>query len=215
MVAFDLYGTVLDVSGLAARLTPLVGARAPELLARWRKRQLERTWTLPYEPFDAVTAHALVDVAPELSEALRAPMCATWLTLPAHPDAAQALRQLGEAGVRRAILSNGTAAMIKSALDAAGLAVDEIRSADEVRAYKTDPRVYALVPRETTLFVSGNAWDADGAKKHGLQVAFIDRGGPSPSLAPDVHVKSLAELAAVVRAGSHRGVAKDADPRGG
>src|SRR5215813_6272865 len=141
-VAFDLYGTLLDVSGLAARLTPWVGDRAPELLARWRKRQLERTWTLPYEPFDAVTAQALSDVAPELDEKTRERMCATWLALPAHPDAGEALRKLGEAGIRRAVLSNGTAPMIKSAVEAAGLAIDEIRSADEVKAYKTDPRVY-------------------------------------------------------------------------
>lgn len=201
LVAFDLYGTLLDVSGLAGKLTQFVGARAPELLAAWRKRQLERTWTLAYEPFDAVTAHALEEVAPELDARVRAAMCATWLALPAHPDAAECLRKLGNAGVRRAILSNGTRAMIQSALDAAGLAVDEIRSADEVKAYKTDPRVYALVPRDTTLFVSGNAWDADGAKKSGLSVAFIDRAGAQPSLTPDLRVKSLVELSLQINRG--------------
>src|SRR5437588_6916187 len=170
MVAFDLYGTLLDVGGLASRLTPFVGPHAVDLLADWRKRQLERTWeiasgALAYEPFNAVTAHALEEVAPQLSEETRRQMCATWFTLPAHPDAAQALRQLGEAGIRRAVLSNGTTAMIKSAVEAAGLAIDEIRSADEVHAYKTDARVYALVPKATTLFVSGNAWDAEGARR--------------------------------------------------
>ncbi|MCA1829448.1 MAG: HAD-IA family hydrolase, partial [Myxococcales bacterium] len=156
------------------------------------------TWTLAYEPFDAVTAHALEDVAPQLAPGVREKMSATWLTLPAHPDAAEALRKLGHAGIRRAVLSNGTAAMIRSAVDAAGLPIDEIRSADEVKAYKTDQRVYALVPKGTTLFVSGNAWDADGAKKYGHDVAFIDRGGPAPTLAPNVRVRSLTELAAAV-----------------
>jgi 2-haloalkanoic acid dehalogenase type II len=206
MVAFDLYGTLLDVGGLAARLTPFVGAHAPELLAQWRKRQLERTWSLPYEPFDEVTAHALEDVAPQLPSETQAQMCATWFTLPAHPDAAQALRQLGEAGIRRAVLSNGTLTMIRAALDAAGLEVDEIRSADEVRAYKTEARVYALVPKGTTLFVSGNAWDAEGAKRYGHDVAFIDRGGPQPGLTPDIRVGSLAQVAAVVRGWRDHGV---------
>lgn len=199
-VAFDLYGTLLDVSGLASRLAPFIGAQAPELLARWRKRQLERTWTLPYEPFDAVTMHALDDVAPDLADDVREKMCATWLALPAHPDAVDALQTLGSKGVRRAVLSNGTAAMIRSAVDAAGLPIDEIRSADEVKAYKTDPRVYALAPKGTTLFVSGNAWDADGAKKYGHDVAFIDRGGPPPVTPVDVRVRSLAELAKIVTA---------------
>ena len=85
MVAFDLYGTLLDVGGLASRLTPFVGAQAADLLSLWRKRQLERTWQLAYEPFDAVTAHALEDVAPHLSSETREQMCATWLTLPAPP----------------------------------------------------------------------------------------------------------------------------------
>ncbi|MCA1829859.1 MAG: hypothetical protein LC689_23320, partial [Myxococcales bacterium] len=61
LIAFDLYGTLLDVSGLASRLAPFVGPQAADLLASWRNRQLERTWTLAYEPFDAVTAHALED----------------------------------------------------------------------------------------------------------------------------------------------------------
>jgi uncharacterized RmlC-like cupin family protein len=76
--------------------------------------------------------------------------------------------------------------------------VDEVHSADEVRAYKTDARVYALVPKERTLFVSANGWDAEGAKRNGLTVAWIDRGTPAPGLPPDFHVHSLAELAALV-----------------
>jgi uncharacterized RmlC-like cupin family protein len=88
--------------------------------------------------------------------------------------------------------------MIRAALSAAELEVDEMRSADEVRAYKTDPRVYALLPRERTLFVSGNGWDAEGAKRTGLTVAWIDRGTPQPALAPDFHLHSLADVAALI-----------------
>jgi 2-haloacid dehalogenase len=187
LVAFDLYGTLTDVSGLAARLVPFAGETAKTLLAAWRKRQLERTWELnargAYEPFDEVTAHSLEEVAPQLAPEVRAKMCATWLTLPAWPDAAPTLEKLRAKGLRRGVLSNGTLPMIRSAVKAAGLSLDELRSADEVRAYKTDPRVYALVPKETTLFVSGNGWDAEGAKRYGLSVAWIDRGGPAPGAA--------------------------------
>jgi len=203
LVAFDLYGTLLDVSGLAQRLVPFAGDGAAGLLARWRKRQLERTWELnargAYQPFDEVTAAALLEVAPQFAADAREKMCATWLTLPAFADAAPALKELRESGRRTAVLSNGTRAMIRAAVDAAGLAVDELRSVDEVRAYKTDPRVYALLPPATTLFVSGNGWDAEGAKKAGLAVAWIDRGGPAPGAAPDLRVPSLAALAEAVR----------------
>jgi 2-haloalkanoic acid dehalogenase type II len=201
-VVFDLYGTLLDVGGLAGRLRPFLGDAAPELLGRWRKAQIERTWELnrrgEYEPFDEVTSRALAEVAPQLAAEVRAQMCATWLSLPAFADAAAALETLARAGVQRWILSNGTFAMIRAALDAAGLVLDEVRSADQVRAYKTDPRVYSLVPREGTLFVSGNGWDAEGAKRFGLAVAWLDRGGPAPGAAPDLRFGSLAELAAQV-----------------
>jgi uncharacterized RmlC-like cupin family protein len=100
--------------------------------------------------------------------------------------------------VRRAILSNGTPVMIRAALAAADLDVDEVLSADDVRAYKPQPSVYALLQRERSLFVSANGWDAQGAKRNGLTVAWIDRGTPPPEVAPDLHVHSLAEVAAAV-----------------
>jgi len=204
LVAFDLYGTLLDISGLAGRLSGLLGADATSLLAAWRVAQIERTWELnrlgQYEPFDRVTDWALAKVAPDVDPALRTRMSDAWLTLPAYPDAAAALRQLAAAGVRTAILSNGTRAMIESALRAAGLEVGTVRSVDEVGAYKTDPRAYALLdelaPRGETLFVSANGWDAEGAKRDGRTVCWIDRGGPPPGLVPDFSVRSLAELAA-------------------
>src|SRR6266853_2514673 len=116
-VAFDLYGTLLDVGGLAERLRAFAGDSAPQLLVAWRKAQLERTWELnrrgEYEPFDEVTARALAQVAPHLSPEVMERACKAWLTVPAHPDAAAALRQLHAADVRCAVLSNGTAPMIR------------------------------------------------------------------------------------------------------
>ncbi|TMB13924.1 MAG: haloacid dehalogenase type II [Deltaproteobacteria bacterium] len=199
LVAFDLYGTLLDVSGLAKRLEPYAGPQAADLLSSWRKAQLERTWReKAYEPFDMVTARALEEVAPRLGAQDRLRMCETWLSLPPFPDARAALESLRRARIRRAVLSNGTPAMIRAALAAADLEVDDLFSADDVRAYKPDPKVYALLRREGTLFVSANGWDAEGAKRSGLTVAWIDRGTPPPGLAPDLRVHSLGELAAAV-----------------
>ena len=202
LVAFDLYGTLLDISGLARRMRPIVGEKAEVLLARWRKAQLERTWRLNreggYEPWDRVTLAALEEVAPELPAKDRETLAQLWLTVPAFPDAAVTLAGLKEAGVRRAVLSNGTRAMIAQALDVASLGVDRILSADDVRVYKTDPRVYALLDtvavRAHTLFVSSNGWDADGARRDGRTVAWIDRGGDPPATPANYRIASLSEL---------------------
>ncbi len=202
-VAFDLYGTLLDIGGLAARMEPLVGEAATELLARWRKQQVERSWECnrrgEYEPWDRVTAAALAASAPQLSPALRTQLEELWSTVPAYADADRALSEIRRRGARSAILSNGTRAMIESALGAAGLEVDRILSANDVGVYKTDPRVYALLdgeaPREATLFVSSNGWDAEGARRNGRTVAWIDRGGEPPGIPPTYRLRSLAEIA--------------------
>jgi 2-haloalkanoic acid dehalogenase type II len=201
-VAFDLYGTLLNIGGLAERLKPIVGSEAEALLAKWRKAQIERTWRLneeaKYEPFDAVTANSLAEVAPQLSAGQRRQAESIWNDPPAYPDAKAALEQLKKAKIRRIVLSNGTLPMIQTALQNAGLEIDEVKSADEVKAYKTDPRVYELVPKEGTLFVSGNGWDAEGATKFGLSVAWLDRGGPKPGVPTALHFHSLSEVAAHV-----------------
>ena len=203
LVAFDLYGTLLDIGGLAARMEPLVGETAPDLLARWRKEQVERSWecnrTGQYEPWDRVTAAALEASALQLSPAVRAQLGELWSTVPAYADAGSTLSEIRRRGARCAVLSNGTRAMIESALEAAGLEMDRILSADDVGVYKTDPRVYALLDgeasRETTLFVSSNGWDAEGARRDARTVAWIDRGGEPPGISPTYRLGSLAEIA--------------------
>jgi 2-haloacid dehalogenase len=205
LLAFDLYGTLLDLAPLAGRLRALGAADPEKLLKDWRKAQLERTWHLneigKYEPFDAVTANALAQVAPEIDAKTRARMADEWLTLPAHADAPAAFKAMAAAKVRCTILSNGTAKMIRAALTAAKLDM-EVRSVDEVKVYKPDPRVYALLdsmaPRERTLFVSSNPFDSDGCKRTGRIVAFVDRHGQAPTIAPDLRVNSLTELVKAV-----------------
>jgi 2-haloacid dehalogenase len=202
LVAFDLYGTLLDISKLVSRMEPLVQSGAANLLARWRKAQLERTWRLNregrYERWDHVTTAALAEVAPELSQATREHLSELWLALPAYPDAAATLAALRAAGARRAILSNGTRAMIAKALEENSLVVDHILSADDVRVYKTHPKVYALLDkqavRDRTLFVSSNGWDADGARREARITAWIDRGGDPPQIPPAYCVASLSEI---------------------
>lgn len=210
LVAFDLYGTLLDVSVLGLLIQNIVGREAASLLPRWRKAQLERSWRIArgaeYEPWDAVTLAALEDVAPEMPRETRLRLAGLWRTVPAFPDAGATLIALKNAGVSRVVLSNGTRAMIRSALDAAGLEVDRVLSADDVRVFKTAPRVYALLDtlagRDRTLFVSSNGWDVDGALRTGRLVAWIDRGGEPPETEPTHRVAALSEIVGLAQGAS-------------
>jgi 2-haloacid dehalogenase len=96
--------------------------------------------------------------------------------------------------------------MIRAALKEAGLEVERILSADDVRVYKTDPRVYALldgeIDRPRTLFVSSNGWDVDGAIAAGRTVAWIDRGGEPPRSPPAYRITFLSELSGLIRSPS-------------
>jgi 2-haloacid dehalogenase len=93
------------------------------------------------------------------------------------------LRRLKEMGMKTAILSNGSPAMLDAAVASAGLGgyLDAILSVERVGVFKPNSRVYDLVgqhfncgPQEV-LFVSANGWDAAGATGYGFETAWVNR----------------------------------------
>ena len=162
-----------------------------------------------YAPFDQLTADGLDFAAEKLSVHLTAPqrteLLSAYETLPAHPDAVATLKALSEKGLTLGVLSNGTPAMLASALEAAGLAahLPVVLSVDAVRAYKTANAAYQLGPEALKLvageigFVSSNAWDAAGASWFGYRVFWVNRGRePMERLGvlPEAEGRSLTEV---------------------
>ena len=126
-----------------------------------------------------------------------------YLSLACFPEVKTALGRL--AGRPRAVLSNGSPAMLAAAVAASGLGamLDHVISVDRVKTYKPSPRVYALgsealgLPTGELLFVSSNGWDVAGAKAFGYQVAWCNRSGaPEEELGvrPDLIVSALDAL---------------------
>jgi 2-haloacid dehalogenase len=130
-------------------------------------------------------------------------------TLAAFPEVPGVLRTLRQSGFRTAILSNGSPAMLDSAVSGAGLAAmfDAVLSADAVGAFKTHPKVYQYaldqleVPASAVAFQSSNAWDAHGAADFGMRVVWCNRYGQRRERLPGspVHeIRTLAELPALL-----------------
>ena len=217
-VVFDAYGTLFDVASASERARSALGDRWQPLAELWRAKQLQYTWLRSlmgrHADFWRVTGDAL-DFAMEslgvADDGLRARLMSLYERLGAYPDARPAVEALRRAGLRRAILSNGAPRMLAAASEAAGLAplLDAVLSVEEVGIYKPSPSVYRIAldalrlwPAEV-LFVSANGWDACGAKAFGFRVAWCNRAGqPRERIPeqPDVAIRSLAELPALVGA---------------
>ena len=139
--------------------------------------------------------------APTSSTAYRSLAC--------YPEVEGVLDALRGAGMRTAILSNGSRAMLDAAVASAGLRsrMDAVLSVDEVCVFKPHPDVYQLacdrlgVAREAVCFMSSNAWDACGAATFGFRVAWVNRFGQSRERlpdAPDVEIATLDPLPGLV-----------------
>jgi len=201
-VFVDVFGTLLSLAPLADACEEVVPGRGAELAARWRARQVEATWLRTamgtWTDFDKVTAQALgvacedvagtaADSRVRISDQRR--LAGAFERLPVAEGAVETLRSLRAAGVATGVLSNGSAGQLARIVARHSLhdVLDHVLSVDVVRAYKPDPRVYALaveacaLPVDRIGFVTANGWDAAGAGAFGFRVAWL-RGEGSPAM---------------------------------
>jgi 2-haloacid dehalogenase len=213
---FDAYGTLFDFASACERCAAQLAGKAGELTALWRTKQLQYTWLRGMQgrhaDFWQVTGDAL-DYALETlaidEPPLRATLMDLYLSLAPFPEVPETLRRLKELGFKNAILSNGSPAMLQSAVDNAriGELLDAVISVEEVGVYKPHPKVYeravvrlGIAPQEIA-FQSSNAWDAYAASAFGMTVVWCNRYGQRRERlpgAPDAEVRSLAELPALL-----------------
>ncbi|MFA5950936.1 MAG: haloacid dehalogenase type II [Hyphomicrobium sp.] len=211
-VAFDAF-TVFDPRSVNATAEALFPGRGMELMNVWRTRQFEYAWlrvvTGSYRNFSNVTDDALTFAARslklELSPDQRRTLVGSYSNLKPWPDAVEALQSLRAAGLRLALLSNFTPAMLDGCIQASKIPglFDMALSTDAIQTYKPDPRAYRLavdqfkLDRENILFAAFGAWDAAGAKAFGFTTFWNNRlGVPYDELTfqPDVVGASLTDL---------------------
>jgi 2-haloacid dehalogenase len=215
---FDAYGTLFDFASAARGCADVLGDGIDRLTALWRDKQLQYTWLRALQgrhaDFWQVTGDALDFALATLAidkPGLRERLMNLYLTLDAFPEVPDVLKRLKAAGLRTAILSNGSPVMLDAVVKAAGLdaLLDAVLSVETVGVYKPHPKVYQLavdwlaVPAEAIAFQSSNAWDAYAASAFGMRVVWCNRYGQQRERlpgAPDRSVRSLAELPSLVGA---------------
>lgn len=213
---FDAYGTLFDVHSAVESHRQRLGDKADPLSALWRTKQLEYTWLRSlmgrHADFWQVTQDALdyaMDMVDLPDSELRQALLDAYLHLDCYPEVPEVLGRLREGGLKTAILSNGSPAMLQAAVDSAGLQdlIEISLSVEDIGIYKPHPRVYQLavdrlgVETAGISFQSSNAWDVAGAASFGFKVAWINRFGQRPErlpAGPDAELKSLSELPALL-----------------
>jgi 2-haloacid dehalogenase len=215
---FDAYGTLFDFTSAADRCRDRLGEKLAPLNVLWRDKQLQYTWlrTLQgrHADFWQVTSDAL-DFALETlgvtDDGLRDRLMNMYLTVDVFPEVPDTMRRLKEAGLKTAILSNGTPQMLLAAVENAKIEglFDAVLSVESVGVYKPHPKVYQLavdrlgVEPGAISFQSSNAWDAYGASAFGMRTVWCKRSDQRPERLPgrpDFEIRSLVELLAFVRA---------------
>jgi 2-haloacid dehalogenase len=215
---FDAYGTLFDFASAARRCRELQPDEMDKLTALWRDKQLQYTWLRAaqgrHTDFWQVTGDALdfaLDTLRLDRPGLRDRLMPLYMTLDAYEDVPDMLERLKRAGMRTAILSNGTPKMLAAAAKGARLEglLDAVLSVEEVGVFKPDPRVYQLavdrlgLPARAIAFQSANAWDAHAASAFGMRVVWCNRFCQHRERLPgepDREIGSLAELPALVGA---------------
>jgi len=218
-IAFDAF-PIFDprsVFGLAETLFP---GRGTDLGNAWRTHQFEYQWLRAlsgqYADFWQTTEDALVFAAKllqlNLTAEKRTQLMQAYLDLKAWPDVSAALKTLKNAGLRLGFLSNITTTMLRAGIKNTRLEglFEHVLSADQIRAYKPDPRAYQMaidafrLKREEILFVAFAGWDAAGAKWFGYPTFWVNRlNVPLEELgvSPNAMGHSLEELVKFVKSG--------------
>jgi 2-haloacid dehalogenase len=194
-VVFDLFGTLLDIASLRDAAAHVAGD-PDAFVATWREKQIAYAFASAimdaYEDFDAMTLHGLRYAADKHGVRLDADaerrLVAAWTRVRAYDDVVPALQALRDRRIPCAVLTNGTPATARAALENAGVApfIDDVLSVDGVRVYKPNRRVYELATQryatspENVIFVSSNGWDATGATAFGFRVVWCNRAGAPP-----------------------------------
>ena len=218
VLVFDVNETLLDLGALGPHFERIFGDAA--VRTEWFETMIQSAMlgiiTDTYHDFGAVAKGALGAVAARKNMRLTDEDIKAVLgqirNLPSHPDVAEALKMLEDAGIKLATLTNSALEVAHAQLDYAGLTgyFERILSADTIKRLKPalEPYQHAAaelgVPTSNLRLIAAHAWDVAGAKCAGCKTVFVARPGKALdplALQPDMVGKDLLEVAHKLLAG--------------
>lgn len=214
-LAFDVYGTLINTSGVYSSLEKMIGEKAQVFMETWRNKQLEYSFRRGlmdrHVDFSVVTKNALdyccLSHKIDMSTGQKKALMVEYKVLPAFPDATTSIKKLREEDHRIFAFSNGSYEAVKGLLAHAGILdlFDGIVSCAEVNMFKPSPKVYRHFCEKTdaepehTWLISGNPFDIMGAISYGMNGAWVKRSAnkvfdPWAEFQPTAEVSDLNQL---------------------
>jgi 2-haloacid dehalogenase len=188
---FDVNETLLDLGALDPLFERVFGDSG--VRRAWFLQLLQSalvaTVTDTYSNFGQIGGAALEMVAERegvnISDEDKQKILGGMRELPPHPEVAEALDRLRDAGLRLATLTNSTRQVAEAQMNNSGLRdyFEQVLSADEVRRLKPAPEPYRMAAESLGVevgqvrLVAAHAWDVAGALRAGCAAAFVARPG--------------------------------------
>ena len=190
-LAFDVYGTLINTSGVNDLLKQYIDDKTELFMELWRSKQLEysfrRGLMKRYEKFSVCTRNALdysdAYLNTGLTEDQKKSLMQKYRVLPAFSDVKESLIKLKTSNCRMFAFSNGFGEDVKNLLKNAGIEkyFEGVISVDDIKTFKPNPDVYAHFLSTTgstaaeSWLISGNPFDVIGAGSVGLNSVWIRR----------------------------------------
>lgn len=216
-ITFDSFTTLVDVETSTRRALVEHTEDAEQVANLWRVRAVEyrmvSTFTDEYESYEETTrdalAYALAANDVDLSDSTIDEITSVFHELDVYEDVYPGMEQLVDSGYTLYVLSNGNPAVLDSMIERAGIGdlIEDTISAEEIEAYKPDPRIYEHAaerigtPIENVVHVATPWYDIYGAIHAGMQGVWMNRNDlPWDRFdgTPDRIVDSFAELQAAL-----------------
>lgn len=210
-VVFDVNETLSDLTPLSRRFADLGAPEwyGPYWFAATLREGIALAASGDYRPFAEIgreTAGGLLRrTGIEDPDAGARTILNAFLELPLHPDVADGVRALHDAGYRLVTLSNGATTVAEKLLEDHGVRdrFEAVLSVDDAGVWKPVRALYEYALRhcgvgaDEAVMVAVHPWDLHGAHRAGMRTAWVDRAGepyPGYLAAPDHTVTAIGEL---------------------